>query len=287
MNVFRTLSKYGSTEVENYLTESFVFTLRLLFDRSPSIGFDILDSILGISIRENLKVPAIPEFITQEKVEEGYPDITVRFEPDGLAYIEVKHDARLGDGQLEYYKRMLEKSGASVQALVLLTRSKQSSIETNLPKDDFNHVCWYEVHGWLRKCLGIDSVSDYFIQDFLEFLEEKKMSLQRISWEFDNGITSLVDLTSMMEAAVAEVFNGMKMKRTAGWSWRGFYLNEAYFFGVRYDDPTTVVFENNLGTDPDYKKDLVFQDEHFFSLDAGGQFECMTSFLNQCKEEIK
>ncbi len=188
MNVFRTLSKYGSKESENYLTESFVFTLRLLFDRSPSVGFDVLERLLGFSISEDLNVPAIPEFVTQEKVEEGYPDITVRFEPDGLAYIEVKHDAPLGDGQLEYYKRMLVKSESSVQALVLLTRSKQSAIETQLTEDDFHHVCWYEVHSWLRKYFGIDSVMDYFIQDFLEFLEEKKMSLQRISWEYDKGV---------------------------------------------------------------------------------------------------
>jgi len=264
-----------------------VLILRHLVDRTPSSAFELLDRLLGTTLLSEYEGPAIPEFITQEKVEEGYPDITVRFEPDGLAYIEVKHDAPLGDGQLEYYKSMLEKSGASNQLLVLLTRSRQSSHETELPSDDFHHVCWYEVHAWLRNLIGRDPVADHIILDFLEFLEEKQMSLQRIGWEYEKGVSSLVDLTSMMEAAATEVFEDAKLKRTAGWSWRGFYLNEEYFFGVRFDIPTKIVFENNIGTNPDFKRDLLFQEKYFFSLDTGDQFEALISFLQEIKKELK
>lgn len=286
MNVFKKLGKYGSREEENYLTESFVFTLHHLCERIPSQGYDVLEKILGLSFDQVLESPAPPEFITQEKVEEGFPDVTIRFGTDLLAYIEIKHDAPLHEGQLEYYKRMLLQSDTATQALVLLTRSKQNANETTLPDDEYHHVCWYEVYIWLSECMGIDEVVDYFIRDFLEFLEEKKMSLQKVGWEYDNGVNALVDLTTMMEAALAEVMPEKKLQKSAGWLWRGFYLGKDYFFGVRFDNQTTVVFENNLGTNPTYKKDLSFDDEHFFSLNAGGQFECLVAFLGQCKAEL-
>lgn len=286
MNVFEKLGKYGAMEEENYLTESFVYTLHLLCARVPTLGLDVLEKALGLSFDQVLKSPASPEFITQQKVEDGYPDVTIGFGADLLAYIEIKHDAPLHEGQLEYYKRMLSQSDTDTQSLVLLTRSKQNANETTLPDDEYHHVCWYEIHFWLRQCLGVDEVVDHVIQDFLEFLEEKKMSLQKVGWEYDNGVSALVDLTAMMEAAVSEVLPEKKFKRTAGWSWRGFYLDNEFFFGVRFDGPTTVVFENNIGTDPSFKKDFSFQAEHFFSLDAGAQFESLIVFLKRCKDEI-
>lgn len=287
MNVFKKLGKYGSREEENYLTESFVFTLHHLCERMPALGHDVLEKILGISFEQVLKSPAPPEFITQEKVEDGYPDVTIRFGTDLLAYIEIKHDASLHEGQLEYYKRMLSQSDTDTQSLVLLTRSKQNANETTLSDDEYHHVCWYEVHFWLRECLGVDEVVDYFIRDFLEFLEEKKMSLQKVSWEYENGVNALVDLTTMMEAALSEVMPEKRLQKTAGWNWRGFYLDKDFFFGVRFDSQTTIVFENNIGTNPTFKRDLSFEEEHFFSLSSGAQFESLVKFLNQCKADLQ
>lgn len=285
MNVFKKLGKYGSREEENYLTESFVYTLHLLCERVPSLGLDVLEKVLGVSLDQVLKSPAPPELITQEKVEDGFPDVTIRFGTDLLAYIEIKHDAPLHEGQLEYYKRMLSQSDTDTQALVLLTRSKQNANETTLPADEYHYLCWYEVHSWLRECLGSDEVVDHVIHDFLEFLEEKKMSLQKVGWEYEKGVASLIGLTTMMEAAISEVFTEEKMQRTAGWSWRGFFLGQKYFFGVRFENQTVIVFENNLGSKPDYKMGLDFQTEHFFSLDSGEQFERLVEFLSKCKEE--
>jgi hypothetical protein len=46
MNVFKKLGKYGSREEENYLTESFVYTLHLLGNRVPTLGLDVLERYL-------------------------------------------------------------------------------------------------------------------------------------------------------------------------------------------------------------------------------------------------
>ena len=47
MNVFEKLGKYGAREEENYLTESFVYTLHLLCARMPTLGLDVLEKVLG------------------------------------------------------------------------------------------------------------------------------------------------------------------------------------------------------------------------------------------------
>ena len=287
MNVFKDLSRYGRLEPENYLTESFVFILRLLFARSSTIGIDFLSSLINIDLTSIVESPSPPKFATQEHIEQGIPDITISIDSDLLAYIEVKHDAPLGPGQLEYYKKLLSMSEARSKALVLLTRSQYSAVETELSKDEFHHVCWYEVHSWLRKLVAENEILEYFINDFLTFLEEKNMSLQRIKWEFESGVGSLIDLTTMLEAGIGELLNNLKIKRTAGWSWRGFYLDDTYFLGIRYENAVVISFEDNLGTNPDLKMDLDLKSEHFFSLDSGEQFECILNFINRVKKELK
>lgn len=291
MNIFKDLSKYGSYEAENYLTESFVYLLRLIFTEHHAAGFELLSKLLDIPFLENIQTPALPIFVTQEMVEGGIPDIAITLNTELLAYIEIKHDAPLGDGQLEYYKKLLDKSGYPHQALILLTRSKQSANETTLPPDQYSHVCWYEVHAWLQDLLGLDSVLDHFINDFLVFLEEKNMSLQKVSWEYGNGVKSLIDLTAMLEAALSEVFPNSKTSKTAGWSWRGFYLDDfqqdkRYFIGLRYDDSMTISFEDNLSTSTSFRKDLHLEERHFFSLKSGEQFECLLEYLRGTANDL-
>ena len=129
-NVFTTLSKYGSSEVENYLTEAFVFLLNLLLERNPEIALTFVNKLCGLSGERQLTKPKSVAISTQIVVDEGRPDIEIRQGVNALIYIEVKHDAPLGVGQLEYYKRKLIESGISNTALVLLTRSRAAAQET-------------------------------------------------------------------------------------------------------------------------------------------------------------
>jgi hypothetical protein len=286
MNIFKDLSKYGSSEEENYLTESFVYLLRLLFAEQPRVGFDLLNKLLNFPILEHIQTPALPIFATQEMVEGGIPDIAITLNSDLLAYIEIKHDAPLGSGQLEYYKGLLEKSGTPHQVLVLLTRSKQSSNETTLPADQYTHICWYEVHAWLQDLLGLDSVVDHFIEDFLVFLEEKKMSLQRVGWEYEKGVSSLLDLTTMLEAALTEVFTDSLVAKAAGWYWRGFKLKSIYYVGVRFSEPNVIAFDDSYSSNPTFKRELDLEEKHFFSLKSGEQFECILAFLRDTANDL-
>ena len=110
--------------------------------------------------------------------------------------------------------------------LVLLTRSKYSRFETTLRPNQYHHTCWYEIYNWLDGTDTGEPVCEYLIQQFQGFLEEKGMSLNHITWEDEKGVKALLDLTAMMEAAVEVAFPDCKAKKTGGWLWRGYYLND-------------------------------------------------------------
>lgn len=287
VNIFSTLSKYGAYEAENYLTESFVYVLTLLLNRLPKHGLQILENLTDIDILDQSLEPNKIKLETQVSLKGGIFDIVITGENRFLTFIEVKHDSPLGEGQLEYYKELLEQSDYPQKSLVLLTRSRFSAHETELTEDEYHHVCWYEVHYWIKGILGNDEVVDFIASNFLKFLEEKKMSLPKISLEYERGVSSMIDLSSMIESALGEVFPKSKIKCSAGWSWRGFYLDEKYFIGVRFNEPTILVFENNQGTKSTFKKDFVLKESHFFLLDASDQFEALIKYFHDVSVSLE
>lgn len=112
------------------------------------------------------------------------------------------------------------------------------------------------------------------------------MSMKKVTWEYIEGVTALVNLIEMLEAALSEAMPGVKFVRTAGWNWRGLYFEDDLFVGVRYDQPLVLVLENNRGYPPvTDKRDLKLEQVHFFSLTRGKQFECLVEYLRQAREE--
>ena len=69
-----------------------------------------------------------------------------------------------------------------------------------------------------------------------------------------------------------------------GASWAGYYVEEI-FIGFRYASPLMIVFENNTGNNPTFKRDLYLEKVHFFSLSAGEQLECLIDFMQKSFEE--
>lgn len=286
VNVFSALSTYGSSEEENYLTESFVFLINLLIERVPNEGVRFLNRLTGSLPLHSITQPRLVVIRTQVTCEQGRPDIEIREGEDTLAYVEIKHDSPIGYGQLEYYLNQLNQSGYTNVQLVLLTRSRASATETTLAPADYHHVCWYEIYNWLAAISHRDEVSQYFIGAFMSFLEEKNMNLKKVTWEYMQGTKSLLNLTIMMETAAKEIMPEMTFRRTAGWNWRGFSLDSAYFFGLRFDHPSLIVFENNQGTNPTAKCELDLEVTHFFALTKDEQFELLVNFLKKAKAEV-
>ncbi len=284
-NVFSALFKSCPVADENYLTEAFVFVQKLLLERVPDEGVAFVNWLSGLPQAAHFEDPESIAISTQVTVDEGRPDIEIRHTPGTLIYVEVKHDAPLGDGQLEYYLTKLEEAPEPETRLVLLTRSRLSARKTTLAPNEYHHVCWYEVHNRLAHTAVGDEVCRYLVRAFMRFLEEKGMNMEKVSWEYMEGVPALLKLTKMMEASIAEAMPGVKYKRAAGWDWRGFNIDGGYFFGVRHQKPLLVVFENKLGTNPTYKRDFALEDAHFFSLSKDEQFESLVGFLRRASEE--
>ncbi len=278
-NLYSALSKYGSKEAENYLTESLVFLLSTLLQKAPSQGLWLLNNITGPLPLHRLSRPAKVSLTTQVTVERGRPDIEVAESTDTLVYVEIKHDSELGENQLEYYYSKLEESDRPNRRLVFLSRSKASAVRTSLGHNQFFHICWYDVFDWLNDFHGADPIVDYLVANFQEFLQEKKMSVRKVTWEFEQGIATLVDFTTMLEVAIREAVPTLPVKKTAGWSWRGFYLDGSIFCGIRYDKPMILALQNNFGTNPTASEALDLVKTHFLALPKDEQLELLVGFL--------
>jgi hypothetical protein len=287
LNLYKSLSKYGSREEENFLTESFVFLIKTLVERNPTGSVIFLNDLCGLCEKIDITDLDLFSISTQVVLEKGRPDIEIRFGSAALIFIEVKHDAVLGDRQLEYYKEKLEESAIPKKRLVLLTRSLASARETTLKTDEFHHICWYDVHNWLAnlKDNSDDQVGNFLVEQFLIFLEDKQMSLEQIKWEYINGVPALVAFGNLLEVALIEAIPDVKLKKNAGWTWRGFGF-ENIWCGIRFDNPLILVYENNSGSNPSYKKDLDLNKAHFFSLTQSEQLECLVSFVKNARADF-
>jgi hypothetical protein len=280
-NVFSCLATHRSAIDEDYLTEALVFVANLLLERAPSAGIGLLNLLCGqTGTQPRFGSPDTVLIATQPVTELGTPDIEIRG-PDTLAYVEVKHDSPLSPGQLERYKAQLDRSGYPNTRLVLLARSRYTAFDTSLSPADYHSVYWYEVYNWLSRVQAQDDISQYFVRSLMSFLEGKRMSVQKVTWEYIQGIPAMLNLTDMMERAMAAAMPGLKFTRTAGWNWRGFYLPNDCWWGVRFADPLLIVFENNKGEHPTYKVDLDLKDNHFFSLNKDEQLDCLVQFLRK------
>ncbi len=279
LDVFTALSANGSTEPENHLTDSQAYLLRLLLERYPESGLAVIRHLAGPAMEGRPSVARRVAVATQVSVGTGRVDLHISAGTDALIYVEIKHDAPLGPGQLEYYRDHLDATGLPHRRLVLLSRSRATAQQTTLPPDRCHHVCWYQVHEWLADAELSDPVCRHFADDFVRFPEAKQMSIEKVSWEYMQGVPALVRLTGMMEAAVHELWPMSAVKRTAGWNWRGFFVAGSYFVGVRLHQPLVVVLEDNLGTNPAFKRDLDLEATRFFALTSGEQLEALIEFL--------
>jgi len=133
------------------------------------------------------------------------------------------------------------------------------------------------------------------------------MSLQKVSWEYINGVPALINLVNMIEVAIQGV--GIPFyssyPRAAGWDFKGFWLEDKKFWcGIHYDNPLVITFEMidkekfnaKLVDTPTYEVKegkeriwfrLPLEDKHFFSLDKDEQVEEITKFVKTAYAEAQ
>jgi len=296
-SIFSALARYNSATDENYLTECFVFLLNSLLEKERTIGIQILNQLC---VKDNEFCFDADEAIsvsTQDVTEEGTPDIRIS-SPNKLIYVEVKHDSPLSYQQIERYKKALESSDAAVKHVVLLTR-----FAIDFEKEDerpYKHVYWRDVYKLLESTHAEDPVIVYLIDSFKSFLEVKQMAIQKVGWEYINGMPAFNNLISMIEAALQSAKIPI-YRNSTGWDYKGFLLeNQEFWCGIVYDEPEVIRFQITdrkgfaamleAGDEIEYlvseakdKRsifvDLSLEDIHFFSLDKDKQLEEITRFV--------
>lgn len=298
-SVFSTLSKWTSARSENYLTESLTVVLNSLLSRERTLGVQLLGKICGDdsfsfdALTDNIVV------VTQEISSEGTPDITVSC-PGKMVYIEVKDRSRVDVDQLNRYKHALISSGTESRRLVLLTRhSVDSTQHQNIPD---KHIRWFEINDWLADVRAKDPVDVYLVESFRTFLRENGMTIEKVSWEYINGVAALNNLIAMVEVAIK------KLSLAPAWGtakdYRGFYFRDAQFWcGILYEEPKELVLScerikfnkataDKLAVGKTYcvtesqagktRFVLDLETKHFFSLSKQEQLDEVAAFIGKC-----
>ena len=299
-NIFSALAKYSSKEGENYLTEAFVFLLTHLLEKERNTVVKILGRLCVKDEGFCFDPEQIIIISTQKTTEEGRPDIEI-LAPNTRIYIEVKYDAPLGYRQIERYRKALEAYSEKNKLIVLLTRF---AIELEGGAEPDKHVRWFEVYNWLAEAEVEDPVSEYLVRGFMDFMEEKQMSIQKVGWEYINGVPALINLMNMIQVAMESLSLPIYQK-TAGWDWKGFYILDGdHFCGIYYERPLTVVFEiqhkgkydSEVLAEPRYPAEetqrailflLDLESTHFFSLNKDEQLELITTFLRASLDDAQ
>ena len=303
-NIFSTLAKYSLPQDENYLTEAFVFLINSLLVDEKAVGTRILnrlcveDGEIVFTVGDDIAVS------TQYATDLGTPDIKI-FSPDKLVYVEVKDYSPVNATQLRRYKEVLKSSDCGFKRLILLTRYAVNYEEHKGIPD--RQVCWFEVYNWLKSLEPQHAISAYLINAFNSFLEDKRMSIERVTWEYINGMSAFNNLINMIEAAIKDV--GVPFyrnrPRAAVWDSKGFWLEDKkYYCGIYYNAPLTLIFKAFNKKDLDTQKVasptypireafasiwfmLQLEDVHLFSLGKDRQLKEITKFISTAYSEAK
>ena len=300
-NLFKDLSKHLSERHEDFLTNSFVYLLNYLLENERSLAIGFLNFICGRNSEFAFKEGEKVVITTQKFTSEGTPDIEVKSE-DKCIYVEVKHDSGLGKDQIERYKKALRKERAAIKKIVLLTRFSVDLQEANQEGVPDRHIRWYQIYKYLEGLKPKNEIAKFLVKQFIEFLEGKQMAIQKISWEYSNGVRAFLNLVDMIGVAIEEL--GIKIySKSAGWEWRGYYLeNKDEFCGIYCDEPDSVyifIFAPNLKPNDKnfpyayYEEDngvyfeLSLEDSHFFALQKDQQLDKLKEFISTCHTEAK
>jgi hypothetical protein len=237
-NLLVRLRKWVHRQDENLQTEAFAHLLRHLLAHDPEAAVEQLrqltDCFLALAPEECEAVSVT----TQVTTDQGRPDLEIRTGRQ-LVYIEAKVEAGFGQGQLEGYRAELQKSKLP-SWLVALTR-----YQADLPAGaaDF-FVRWHEVAGWIESLRLTHPASRFLADQFVGFLKERGMTIDRVGWELENGVRSLQSLMAMLGRAVENAgLRYHKVTYSQNDGTLGFYVDgQRYWVGVGLADAGTISF---------------------------------------------
>lgn len=250
-NLLVRLHKWANRQDENFVSETFAFLMQFLIDEEPGAAANLLrrltDNFFDLQTAEARSVTVRTQIMTGG----GTPDLAFRTQ-DRLAYVEVKVESPAAAGQLSKYQQLLVQSGVADTRLILLTRHV-----IDLPPDvlaAIRHVRWFQVADWLEeehRRYTFKAVSSFLVQQFLELLGAKGMTMGQVSFELAGGVRALRNFMNMLEESAHVA--GVKVQAKAYPSESGLFLDgKNYWLGINYDYPDLLTFQTwNRPVDPD------------------------------------
>jgi hypothetical protein len=288
------LHRLASGQDENFITETFVYVLRILISNEPKAASLILraitDGFINVSTDEINSV----DIKTQVTTESGKPDISISTD-DHLVYIEVKVDSGFGHCQLERYRSQLQRSGIINTKLITLTRY-QFIDYPSCEAPDFS-LRWHILPDLLSNLTIKDKVTLYVISEFINLLRIRGLAMEKVGWEIISGVKSFIALIDMIAEALAAKKVSIHRNSPAQ-DWRGYYLeNKTFFIGIYYDTPELVVLNTEVTLSGKAPKevtlgkltgggwrnelDLTSEDVHFFARSRASQVQCLERFIEE------
>jgi hypothetical protein len=293
-----------SGQPENFLTEAFAHLLRNLLTNESEIGASLLTYLTNgiVSIHQSGVDNVSVE--TQVSTPYGCPDILIHT-PQHRVYVEVKDEALPSDTQISRYRQDLERFPSDVhKGVILLTR--YAVVPTSEKEEPDCYRRWHQIAELLEKKRpgACNVVTVYLMDNFLDFLKEKGMAIEVVGYELFAGVYALQNLLAMIGEALTSCKIPIYTK-IAAWAYKGYYIDPSrkHFFGVYYDEPTSLIFEGSLDPKgPNYNKlreylstmgivdvngrwtrksELASEAVHFFALGKANQMHCVEEFVRE------
>lgn len=302
---------------EDFLSEVFVFVLNRLKKRHPALAAEIICRLSGNTVQVQPADASRVEVTTRHTLPNGSrPDITING-AKFLLHVEVKRSDPVNDKhlrkQLKNYLADLEQRTEIPQRwAVLLAHRSFDDILEDIPDHRLfaKPIYWYEIAEGIAD--GSDGVvagaTKFLVRQFIEFLKEEGLAVDRVRPSVLNGAKSLMHLNNQVVKTLRD--QGVRPK-TYGWvdgtghkfSWSDIPCEVAY----HYDYSQALVFYAKVGArkrlsgrlndqgwedvedEPSWKsKELNLEEVDFFAAKSSAiQGKVLNDFIGSCMNDLR
>lgn len=258
--LFNKLSIYqpdkNITPEENFSTELFVY----LMNYSLSKGTELFSEFMKI-LDVNADIPNYFSYkISTQQVfyavnnNKAIPDITIKTHNE-YYFIEVKvesginyYDIENGEGNKEVINQIQKYQNIKIpekKHIYLLTKHP-CNITFDKCADFKKRIIWQNIYKLLSKYQSTDCVERYLVEEIISYMEEKKMSIPKVSYELIKGMESLCNLLQQIKT-VLDALKGVTPWSGSGIEYVGYHLKKGNdkiaWVGTYYNKPAELVFE--------------------------------------------
>lgn len=266
---------------EDFITEAFKSVLE-------SIPLSELNNFFKRLVNNNLQFKN-PLISTQFSTSSGRNDLVISDESIFVIF-ENKWDSPSYIKQLETYDNYLSSMNDDRRKMLIHLTKGYEKIDTTIFKNDFKKISWGQVY-----CILSEIKESYISVEFVTFLKEEGIAMERVSWELINGAKSVFSLTRIIQRACQEL--GIKHAWISSSSdntaqcikdmvYVYFLLeNSKLYFTVNADKPPTESMNVNLWNNY-FGKYFDFDEHSYFHKSLEEQIAIMKNFINDIILEL-